>query len=280
MTDIDRLVVTGGFGQIGRSMDFGIHTDRTEIDVTNQASVLDGLRQLNASAVLNLASIDLRPSQADPAIALQVNVDGTYNVARAARELGIPVILITTGAVFNGAFGETFDETATPDPLCVYAKTKHMAVAANPEIETAISYTGSWTDVSAAREATLAQIAQGADVLIHNANEGARGFFQAVRESKGVRAFGANKNQNQLGPEHVLASATLDVPQALVSVARDVREGRFVARALRFGLADSVIAIEWNQALWEQLPDEVRAASDDLIARIKSGELVVPRGEF
>jgi len=127
MIDIDRLVVTGGFGQIGRSMNFGIHTDRTEIDVTDQASVLVGLCQLKASAVVNLASIDLRPSQADPATALRVNVEGTYNIAQAARELDIPVFLITTGAVFNGAFGETFDETATPEPQCVYAKTKHMA---------------------------------------------------------------------------------------------------------------------------------------------------------
>jgi len=108
-------------------MNFGIQTSPAEIDVTKQASVLDGLRQLNASAVLNLASIDLRPSQADPATALEVNVDGTYNIARAARELNIPVILITTGAVFNGDFGETFDESATPEPQCVYAKTKHMA---------------------------------------------------------------------------------------------------------------------------------------------------------
>ena len=127
MTEIDRLVVTGGFEQIGQSMNFGIHTDRSEIDVTDQESVLEGLRKLNASAVLNLASIDLRPSQGDPATALQVNVDGTYNVALAARELDIPVILITTGAVFYGAFGETFDETATPAPQGVYAKTKHMA---------------------------------------------------------------------------------------------------------------------------------------------------------
>lgn len=127
MTKIDRLVVTGGFGQIGRSMNFGIQMDRTEIDVTDPASVLNGLRRLNASAVLNLASIDLRPSQADPATALQVNIDGTYNIAQAARELDIPVILITTGAVFYGAFGETFDETAIPAPQCVYAKTKHMA---------------------------------------------------------------------------------------------------------------------------------------------------------
>lgn len=50
MTEIDRLVVTGGFEQIGQSMNFGIHTDRSEIDVTDQESVLEGLRKLNASA--------------------------------------------------------------------------------------------------------------------------------------------------------------------------------------------------------------------------------------
>ena len=127
MTDIKRLVVTGGFGQIGRSMTFGVRTDRTEIDVTDYDNVVDGLRQLRATAVLNLASVDLRPSQADPAAAFQVNVAGTYNVARAAEKLGLPMILVTTGAIFNGSYGSAFDETATPDPLCVYAKSKHMA---------------------------------------------------------------------------------------------------------------------------------------------------------
>jgi basic membrane lipoprotein Med (substrate-binding protein (PBP1-ABC) superfamily) len=154
------------------------------------------------------------------------------------------------------------------------------AQAVRPEVQVSTSYIGSWTDVAAAREATLAQIAQGADLLIHNANEAARGFFQAVAESPGVRAFGTNRNQNALAPRAVLASATIDVPLALVRVARDVQAGEFRAAPLRFGLADGVIRIEWNDALAAEIPAAERAAVDALVARIESGEVVVPRGDF
>ena len=154
------------------------------------------------------------------------------------------------------------------------------ARAGRSGVETSVSYIGTWTDVSAAREATLAQISLGADVLIHNANEAARGFFQAVRESEGVRAFGSNRNQNHLAPRHVLGSATLDVPQALLLVAREVHGGRFEPRSIRFGLADGVIGIEWNDELVSALPEEVRSRSDALVREIRSGALRVPRLDF
>ena len=158
------------------------------------------------------------------------------------------------------------------------------AAQSRPDVEVAISYTGSWTDVSAAREATLAQIAQGVDVLIHNANEGARGFFQAVKDSPGVYAYGANRNQNGLAPERVLASATLRVPRALVLVATEVSEGRFEPRSMRFGLGSGVIDIEWNDALAPGVlaseADGLQADVDALVARIVSGEFTVPRGDF
>lgn len=151
------------------------------------------------------------------------------------------------------------------------------------DVQVSISYTGSWTDVSAAREATLAQIAQGVDVLIHNANEGARGFFQAVKDSPGVYAYGANRNQNALAPGSVLASATLRVPRALLLVATEVSEGRFEPRALRFGLASGVVAVEWNETLAPGVldaADGLRAEVDALVARVASGEIAVPRGDF
>ena len=154
------------------------------------------------------------------------------------------------------------------------------AKRANAEVETSVSYIGSWTDVSAAREATLAQISQGADVLIHNANEAARGFFQAVKESPGVLAFGSNKNQNHLAPGHVLASATLYVPEALLLVAREVQGGRFRPRSLRFGLASGVVGIEWNERLAAALPDDLRGRADGLVAEIEAGRLQVPRLDF
>jgi dTDP-4-dehydrorhamnose reductase len=127
LSDIHRLVIIGGSGQIGRSLNFGIKTNRSTIDVSDRESVFNGLQKLNASAVLNLASVGVVPSQQDPAYALKINVDGVYNVAQAARKLNIPMILITTGAVFNGQYGTTFNETAIPEPQCVYGKTKHMA---------------------------------------------------------------------------------------------------------------------------------------------------------
>ncbi len=154
------------------------------------------------------------------------------------------------------------------------------ARAARPTVRVSVSYIGSWTDVSAAREATLASIAEGVDVLIHNLNEAAHGFFQAVRESEGVLAFGANRNQNALAPENVLASATIDIPQALLLVAREVESGRFQPRSIRFGLRDGVIKIEWNEGLLSRVPADVKREADALVTRIEEGTLEVPRAGF
>jgi len=146
--------------------------------------------------------------------------------------------------------------------------------------EVTISYIGSWTDVSAAREATLAQVANGVDVVIHNANEAAAGFFQAVSDSPNVWAFGTNKNQNDRAPERVLASATLDVPRALVLVAQEVQGGSFNARSMRFGLRSGVVKIEWNEPLREKIPAELRTEVEQLQADVASGSVTVPRGSF
>lgn len=154
------------------------------------------------------------------------------------------------------------------------------ARAARSTVRVSVSYIGSWTDVSAAREATLAAIAEGVDVLIHNLNEAAHGFFQAVRESEGVLAFGANRNQNALAPENVLASATIDIPRALLLVAREVESGSFQPRSIRFGLRDGVIQIEWNEGLLARVPADVKREADALVTRIKEGALEVPRAGF
>jgi basic membrane lipoprotein Med (substrate-binding protein (PBP1-ABC) superfamily) len=154
------------------------------------------------------------------------------------------------------------------------------AKAARPEIRVSVSYIGSWTDVSAAREATLAPIAEGVDILIHNLNEAAHGFFQAVRESNGVLAFGTNRNQKELAPAAVLASATIDIPQALLLVAREVAGGHFWPRSIRFGLRDGVIQIEWNEDLLSRVPENVRQEAEALVTSIKRGALEVPRAGF
>jgi basic membrane lipoprotein Med (substrate-binding protein (PBP1-ABC) superfamily) len=158
------------------------------------------------------------------------------------------------------------------------------AESVRPDVRVREVFIGNFDDSAAAREAALALLEEGADFLMHQANDAGRGVFLAVAEraARGERvyAFGTNRNQNEMAPEVVLASATLDIPAAFVAVARRVRDGRFTAAPLRLGLADGIVAVERNPGLAGAIPAEVAAEQGALEARIRSGELVVPRGAF
>jgi len=158
------------------------------------------------------------------------------------------------------------------------------ALAARPDVRVREVFTGNFDDSAAAREAAQALLEEGADFLMHQANDAGRGVFLAVSEraKRGERvfAFGTNRNQNEMAPDVVLASATLDIPKAFVEVATRVRDHRFVAAPLRLGLAEGIVAVEWNPALADAIPAAQRDEVSALEARIRSGGLVVPRGAF
>jgi basic membrane protein A len=156
--------------------------------------------------------------------------------------------------------------------------------ATRPGVRVREVFIGNFDDVAAAREAALALLEEGADLLLHQTNDAGRGVFRAVsdRAAAGARvfAFGTNRNQNAMAPEVVLASATLDIPAALLEVARRVHAGRFEPEPLRLGLAEQIVALELNPGLRDGIPAEVLGELQELEARIRSGALVVPRGDF
>jgi basic membrane lipoprotein Med (substrate-binding protein (PBP1-ABC) superfamily) len=153
------------------------------------------------------------------------------------------------------------------------------AKAVKPNFIVASSYVGNWEDVGAAKEAALALIQQGSDMLFHNADAAGLGVFQAA-QAKGVYAFGSNKNQNDVAPDVIIASAVIDVPGAFLRVAREVKEGRFVAKVEKLGMKDGVVSFAYNPRLQDQIPADVRAAIDAARKQIIDGTLVVPTAEF
>ncbi|GIW40885.1 MAG: BMP family ABC transporter substrate-binding protein [Candidatus Binatia bacterium] len=153
------------------------------------------------------------------------------------------------------------------------------AKAVDPDFEVPKSYIGNWEDVGAAKEAALALVEQGADFLFHNADAAGLGVFQAAQE-KQVYAFGANKDQSDVAPDVVLASAVADIPTAFVQVAREVLEGRFVGRVEKKGMKDGVVSLVYNPRLEHKIPPEVRARVEEARQRIVAGELRVPTVEF
>jgi len=156
--------------------------------------------------------------------------------------------------------------------------------AARPDASVREVFIGNFDDTAAAREAALALIEEGADFLIHQANEAGRGVFQAVVDrstlSAPIYVFGTNANQNGMAPGVVIASATLDLPGAFVAVASRVKKGAFQAQPIRLGIKEGIVDFVPNPTLYVRVAKEVAGEVTERRTAIESGTLVVPRGDF
>lgn len=144
------------------------------------------------------------------------------------------------------------------------------AKSVNPKVTARSTYLNTFDDVAAGREAALALMQAGADMFHHNADQAGLGVFQAVKESKAAYIFGANADQTALAPERTVGSAVIDLPKAILAVAREVQAGGFKPMVESFGLKSGVIRYEPNPALASAIPAAVqqrlKAASDSIIA--------------
>lgn len=158
------------------------------------------------------------------------------------------------------------------------------ARAVNPEVNVLETFTGSWEDVAAAQEATVAQLRRGADVIIHNVDAGSFGVFQAVREAaeRGdeVWVLGMNRDQNDIAPEVTLGSAAIHIPQAFMDVARRWQAGELGGAPVYAGAAEGVVDLIVNPAVADRIPAALVARVDSARTSIVAGSLDVPRVRF
>lgn len=145
----------------------------------------------------------------------------------------------------------------------------------NPKVKVLSSFIGNWDDAAAGKEQALAQIAQGADLIFQNADAAGLGIFQAAREKKGVWVFGSNSNQNGVAPDVVIGSVVIDLPHAFLTVAREVKEGKFKPRVIELGTASDVVTYVPNPAFDSIVPPAVRARVDSARAKLRAGTLTV-----
>jgi len=156
---------------------------------------------------------------------------------------------------------------------------KAGAHAVNPKFEVKEIYTGNFDDLGAARVATLSLANAGADFIFHQANEAGRGVFQACQERQ-LRCFGSNKNQNDLAPDVIVASAVLDVPGAFVHMARLVRDKQFQPKVHWLGMKDGIVSLVWNEKLKPTVSPATIAEVERMEKQIRDGSFEVPRGKF
>lgn len=139
------ILLTGGNGQLGTELrhlldEKGVEyvsTDAKKMDITDAQATMDYITNLKPTVIYHCAAYTAVDKAEDEGKALdeKINVDGTRNVALAAKEVGATLVYISTDYVFDGKLknGE-YAVDAPINPLNEYGRTKALGEKAVQEI--------------------------------------------------------------------------------------------------------------------------------------------------
>jgi basic membrane lipoprotein Med (substrate-binding protein (PBP1-ABC) superfamily) len=153
---------------------------------------------------------------------------------------------------------------------------KAGALKVNPKVKVKISYIGGWFDPPKAKEAAIAQIEAGADLIYAERF----GVFEAAKE-KGVLAFGNMSDQNALAPGVVITGPVWDMYPTIKFAIEMVQKKAWVSMDLggwsMMGKGGSRLAP--YHGFEKTLPANVLKEVADLEQKIMNGTYRVPVDE-
>jgi basic membrane protein A and related proteins len=163
-------------------------------------------------------------------------------------------------------------------PVC-HAMGEAMLAGAktvNPDATLTVTAVGDWGDVSAAKEAGLAQVdTAGVDYWIGCGEGPTLGSIEAAKETGGY-ATGYVGDMSELGPETVLASIVWNMEPMFDRLVEQTAAGSFEGEFIRYGVKEGALDIVLNSELAPKIPDAATAAVDEARAAITAGGLEVP----
>ncbi|AHJ30535.1 basic membrane protein A [Nodularia spumigena UHCC 0039] len=109
------------------------------------------------------------------------------------------------------------------------------AKSVKPNIQIVSTFTGDWNDVAKAKEATLALISSGADVIYQWLDSAGTAVLQAASD-QGVYAFGNTKDQLDTAPKAVLTSAVKRLDIAIAYLAEMAKQKQLQGQIYSIGL--------------------------------------------
>jgi dTDP-4-dehydrorhamnose reductase len=143
-----RLLITGAGGLLGLNLALGwMHEhsvvgldrgtlrnapfDLMQIELTAAPGFVRALSEARPDAVVHCAAMaDVDACERDPDMARRVNTDVPADIARVCQRLGVPLLHISTDAVFDGTTSAPYSEADRANPTSVYARTKLAAEGA------------------------------------------------------------------------------------------------------------------------------------------------------
>lgn len=135
MQTIKKVLITGGFGQLGTTIKSISHlvndsiqfkfTDSDDLDITNYESVRGFLTQEKFDYCINCAAYtNVDKAEDDSDLALLINEEGAKNLAQACHKTQTVLFHISTDFVFDGQQNVPYMETDRANPVSIYGHSK------------------------------------------------------------------------------------------------------------------------------------------------------------
>ena len=128
-----RIAVIGSQGQVARSLvERGarmgatvVAIGRPALDLADPSTILPALRAAAPDVIVNAAAFTaVDAAEGEEALAHRINAEGAGAVAKAAKELAVPIIHLSTDYVFNGTLDRPYREDDATEPLNAYGRSK------------------------------------------------------------------------------------------------------------------------------------------------------------
>ncbi|ABO51538.1 dTDP-4-dehydrorhamnose reductase [Desulforamulus reducens MI-1] len=130
-----KILVTGYTGQLGydvvqRGLKVGLSLvglGSENLNIINGETVSHYVKELNPDAIIHCAAYTaVDKAEDDKSTCWNVNVEGTKNLAKAAKDIDAKFMYISTDYVFNGEGDSPFKETDETRPIGYYGVTKYQ----------------------------------------------------------------------------------------------------------------------------------------------------------
>lgn len=139
------FLLTGGNGQLGTELRHlldeknlpYVSTDAKELDITDEKGTMEYIAELKPDVIFHCAAYTAVDKAEDEGKELdeKINVDGTRNVALAAKAVNAKLVYISTDYVFDGKKEQAeYEVDDSTNPLNEYGRTKLLGEQAVEEI--------------------------------------------------------------------------------------------------------------------------------------------------
>jgi basic membrane protein A len=150
---------------------------------------------------------------------------------------------------------------------------KNAAQAVNPNVtDVPVAYTGSWVDIPKAKEAAIAQIDSGIELIMANGDNANVGAIEAAAEHGDTYIIGWTRDQSHLGPEVVLTSNEQRVDNILINAISAIQDDSIEWTNHVVGFAEDAQTLS---TFHDDVPDEVIQEVEAVIEAIIDGQIVL-----